>query len=137
MEAWREQSLRVTVVLLMASALLIIPSLVLSEVSLLFLGGLLVLGVVFGLLRPLLSDLPAVLEHDLGTYGQDLWQAPLLAILFVLAVEPSASASELQAIGGITGLLGMVNYFLRPIYLWLFAYVHRHISEQAANEASS
>jgi hypothetical protein len=35
-------------------------------------------------------------------------------------VEPSATPAEVQALGGLLGLVGMANYFLRPLYL--FAY---------------
>ena len=47
------------------------------------------------------------------------------AVLAALPVvlEPTASAEELQALGGIVGLVGMVNYFLRPVYLLLYSLV--------------
>ncbi len=39
----------------------------------------------------------------------------LLASLVVL-FSPTATPGELQALGGLCGLIGMLNYFLRPAY---------------------
>jgi hypothetical protein len=34
----------------------------------------------------------------------------------VVLFSPTATAGELQALGGLSGLLGMLNYFFRPVY---------------------
>ena len=62
------------------------------------------------------ADGGRVLGIDVGGLLSTLWVAPALAALTVLP-ELSASAEELQALGGIVGLVGMLNYFLRPVYL--------------------
>lgn len=48
-----------------------------------------------------------------------VWLGPLLGAALVLS--GSASPGELQAYGGMVGLLGMLNYFLRPVYGLVFA----------------
>ena len=57
-----------------------------------------------------------VLGFDVDSLLSTLWLAPALAAFTVL-LEPTASTEELRALGGIVGLAGMLNYFLRPIYL--------------------
>ncbi|MFB6183558.1 MAG: hypothetical protein ABEI96_03300 [Haloarculaceae archaeon] len=44
-----------------------------------------------------------------------LWAIPALATVVVLGWL-GATPGELQTLGGVVGLLGMANYFLRPIY---------------------
>ncbi|MDS0282826.1 hypothetical protein [Haloarcula onubensis] len=68
------------------------------------------------------ADAGHVLGIDVGSLLSALWLAPALAALAVL-VEPSASAEELQALGGLVGLAGMANYFLRPVYLLAYSLV--------------
>ncbi|MFB6074952.1 MAG: hypothetical protein ABEJ89_08070 [Haloarculaceae archaeon] len=93
--------------------------------SLVGLGGSVPLAAVFalGALTLLLARerFPRV-GHPLGiavdAYLRDLWAVPLLAALTVL-VGLGSSPSELQALGGLLGLVGMANYFLRPIYFLL------------------
>jgi hypothetical protein len=128
MQVWRERSLRATIALLVASWLLILPALADIGVSLPYLGALVGLAAVFGAARRFLTDLPTVLGHDLGTYGQDLWLAPLVGALAVVLVAPDGSPVELQAVGGIVGLVGMANYFLRPLYFLVYGLVRRLVA---------
>lgn len=116
MADWQELTLRLTVVLVVTSLALMLPGL--SGI-----GASPALAIVFGGLslavfssRDALRDLPTVAEHDLGLYGRDLWLAPLLAIVAIVFF-PGASPAELQSLGGIAGFVGMVNHFLRPLYL--------------------
>ena len=44
-----------------------------------------------------------------------VWLGPVLGAA-VVVVAGGASPGELQAYGGLFGLIGMVNYFLRPVY---------------------
>lgn len=137
MESWREWTLRVTIVLLATSVVLIGPGVAGIGSSLPFLGALVVLTAVCGVLRSRLAELPRVVGHNLGTYGQDLWLGPLVGLVVVGAIAPSASAAELQALGGIAGLVGMVNYFIRPLYfvvvslLWEIAVASNSESAEA------
>lgn len=116
MADWQEWTLRLTVVLVVTSFVLLLPGLSgigASPTLAIALGG---LSLAVFSLRDTLHDLPTVAEHDLGLYGRDLWLAPLLAI-GAIVFFPGASPAELQSLGGIAGFAGMVNYFLRPIYL--------------------
>lgn len=131
MDVWRERSLRATIVFLVASALLIGPSLAGIGGTLPLYVGFVALGVGGRLARTRLAALPTVVGHDLGTYGQDLWIAPLLALGIVLAIVPSASSAELQALGGVAGLVGMLNYFLRPIYLAIARIFLRFVGDES------
>jgi len=63
-----------------------------------------------------------VVGIDVGSLLSALWLAPALAAL-PLVLEPAATAEELQALGGLVGLAGMLNYFLRPIYLLAYSLV--------------
>jgi hypothetical protein len=120
MDDWQALTLRATVVLLVTSVVLIGSGLAGIGASV----GLTLVLVAFGMglaaVRPQLVTLPTVLEHDLGEYGQDLWLGPLLGALALVAV-PDASPAELQTLGGLAGLVGMVNYFLRPVYVLVYA----------------
>lgn len=54
-------------------------------------------------------------EYD--TYLSGLWLGPAIAaIVALIGVLMGASAGELQALGGMTGLLGVINLLLRPVY---------------------
>jgi len=112
---WREESVRATFVLLVASLVLIGPGLAGIGSSLLLVVALLVLAVGLFALRTLVPDGPTVRHRDLGAYGRVLWAGPAVAAAVCLAFL-GASPAELQALGGLVGLLGMANYFLRPVY---------------------
>jgi len=49
------------------------------------------------------------------TVATDLWVGPALAAA-VLVGWLDATPGEVQALGGVVGLVGMLNYFLRPLY---------------------
>ncbi|WP_299267237.1 hypothetical protein [Halorientalis sp.] len=52
-----------------------------------------------------------------GAYLSGLWLGPVIAaIVAVAGVLLGVSSGELQALGGIVGLLGVFNLILRPIY---------------------
>ena len=48
-------------------------------------------------------------------YAADLWVGFLVAAVAVV-LFPDATPGEVQALGGLVGLAGMCNYFLRPVY---------------------
>jgi hypothetical protein len=110
-----EMALRLTVVLLVTSVIVIAPGLAgvggsaaLVVVALLVAGGLYTV-------RARLRTAPRVAGHDLGYYGEAVWTSGVVAaVVFLLGL--TATPGELRALGGIVGLAGMVNYFLRPVY---------------------
>jgi len=123
MDVWAERSLRLTAVCLVASALLILPAVAGIAPSTVLAFALAVLGLGALAVREQLASLPTTIGYDLGRYGQDLWLAGLVGALVVVA-GPATSPAELQALGGIVGVVGMANYFLRPILLTLRAILH-------------
>ncbi|WP_336326618.1 hypothetical protein [Halovenus sp. HT40] len=116
MDAWRHRSQRVTYILLAASFLLIGPGLVGLGATIPLVAGLAVLAGGLWTVRDRLRTLPSVVGYDLGWYARDSWLAAAGTTPVVL-VSLGGPAAELQALGGIVGLVGMVNYFLRPLYL--------------------
>lgn len=63
-------------------------------------------------------------RYDRHRFVADLWLAPIVAGL-VVALFLDASAGEVQTLGGLVGLAGMVNYFLRPVYHLVYGLVRR------------
>jgi len=112
---WYGETFRATVVLLAASVVLLVPGSVGLGASLPLVVAFGLLAGLFGALREPLSRLPTVARHDTGAYGELLWLGPAVAA-GVCLVFLGATAAELQALGGLVGLVGMVNYFLRPLY---------------------
>ncbi|MFT4881720.1 MAG: hypothetical protein ACI9CA_001163 [Natronomonas sp.] len=109
------ETMRVTAVLVVTGALLV-------GLGAAGIGGtpalaVVLLGVGAGLVatKSPVDSLPVVLGHDLGFYGETAWLVPVTAAGATLLVT-GATAAELQAVGGLVGLAGMVNYFLRPVY---------------------
>jgi hypothetical protein len=119
---WYEETFRLTVVLLVASVLVIAPGIAGIGGSLLLVVGALLVAAGLYSVRDRLGTAPVVLRHDLGHYGVTLWLSGVVAaVVFLLGL--SATPGELLALGGLVGLLGMVNYFLRPVYRLLVAIV--------------
>jgi hypothetical protein len=125
MTDWQEQTLSVTFALLAGSVVLIVPGLAGLGASLPLLVAVLGVGVSLATLRRRLAELPPLMGQAVGPHARDLWVGPVVAVLAVFVVEPSATAGELQSIGGLLGFVGMVNYFLRPLYLFLFGLAGR------------
>jgi len=116
MDQWRYRSSRGTYVLLVASFLLIGPTLAGVGPTLPLVTVHAALAVAFWAGRDELRRLPVVAGYDAGWYARDSWLAAALAGVITLGVLGARSA-ELRAAGGFVGLAGMVNYFLRPLYL--------------------
>ncbi len=113
---WYEEAFRATVVLLVASVVIIAPGAAGLGGSLLLVAAALALAGGLYAVRDRLAEAPEVFGHDLGSYGRVLWVAPqVAAVVFVLSL--GTTPGELRALGGIVGLVGMANYFLRPVYL--------------------
>lgn len=128
MEAWRNWSRHATTTLLVTSVVLIGPALAgvgsvpALVVALVALTGLLRAG------RETLAQLPTVVGYDLGGHARHSWVGVLVGAAVVLGTLGSPAA-ELQAYGGLAGLVGMVNYFLRPLYLSIVAALSRLLGQ--------
>jgi len=114
--AIRHGTMQVTVLLLVAAALAIGLGVAGVGASLPIVVGLLVLTAVLYAGRPEEGRFGSVAGVDADGIVQSLWVAPLVTALPLL-VRLSATPGEMQAIGGLLGLAGMANYFLRPVYL--------------------
>lgn len=118
MDRLRDWTHQVTIVLLVTSVVLIGPGLAGVGSSLLLVAALLALAAVLVAVRDQLGELPTAVGYDLGRYGKNLWLGPLLGAAVAL-FWLDATPEELQALGGAAGLVGMANYFLRPLYLFV------------------
>jgi hypothetical protein len=71
-----------------------------------------------------------------------LWAGPLVAA-GVMLVGWGATPGELQSLGGVVGLVGMVNLLLRPVYHYTIAaaralnQIRREIKEERRQEAEA
>jgi hypothetical protein len=112
---WYEETFRVTVVLVAASTLLVLAGVAGFGASVGLAGVFTVLAGALSALRGRVDGSPTVAGHDLEAYGDVLWVGPVLAAVVCLLFL-GATDGELQALGGVVGLVGMANYFLRPAY---------------------
>lgn len=105
--------MRATVVLLAGGLLLVAAGTagIDGSIALVFALGTVSVGV--RLVASLVADTES--EFDVRRVVADLWIGPALAAA-VVVIWLGASSGEVQALGGIIGLLGMLNYFLRPFY---------------------
>lgn len=124
MERVRVLVRRMTVVLLVTSTVLLVPGLLGIGASVLFTVALVGTGLVLATARTTLTRAPTVLGYHLDRYLPDLWIAAFGGAA-LLVIFPDASAAELQSLGGLAGFLGMVNYFLVPVYLFVYSLVLR------------
>lgn len=115
---------RVTVVLLATSVALILPSLAGIDASVVLAAVLGVLALALGAVRDVLATAPTVLGYDIGRYTPSLWLGAALAT-GVIVVFPAATAAELQTLGGFAGFVAMVNYFLTPLYGFVYRVLAR------------
>jgi len=120
--AIRSGTIQLTALFLVASGLLLLLGLAGVSSSLLIAASLLVVAVGLALTRPDGGAVGRVRNVDLDTLFWSLWIAPALAAVTLL-FELDATPEEVVALGGILGLIGMANYFLRPIYLLVYGVV--------------
>lgn len=121
---WKAETFRVTVVLVVASVVLIGAGLAGLNGSLALVVAFVGLAGILGAGRAQLGRAPRAFGHDFGYYGETLWLGPLVAAVAVV-VAPDATPAELQALGGLVGLAGMANYFLRPLYRFGYSMLRR------------
>lgn len=124
MERVRTLARRATGVCIVASLFLLTPAVAGVSASVLLTVGLAGGGLVCVSVRSRLQDVPAIGGVHPGRYAQDLWLSLFLAAA-VLVAFPGATADELQTLGGVTGFVGMVNYFVTPVYLFVYSQVAR------------
>lgn len=114
--AIRHGTMRVTALLLVAAALAIGLGVSGVGASLPLVVGFLALAGGLYAIGPDPGRFDPVAGIHVGDILNSLWLAPLV-VAAVLLVRLSATPGEVQAIGGLLGLAGMANYFLRPVYL--------------------
>jgi hypothetical protein len=115
MERWRDEpEVRLTLALLAGAGVLVALGTLGVGGSLFLVAGLAGLSVGWVALGTRLvdSDWRRVDPHG---YAADLWVGFLVAAVAVV-LFPEATPGEVQALGGLIGLAGMCNYFLRPVY---------------------
>lgn len=127
MNVWRERTLTLTFVFLTASVALIGPSLLGLHPSPPVLAVLLAAGGLLAALRPALAELPMVMGYNVGPHARELWLGPVVGVVMAVLLAPGGSPGELQTVGGIAGLVGMFNYFLRPLYLYVYDLLRRYL----------
>ena len=119
--AIRRGTTRVTVVCLVAAGIVLALGLVGARATPFIIVACVLLACGLSLTRPD-TELGVVLDVDIDGLLETLWLAPAVAAV-PLVFELGATAAEMQALGGLLGLAGMVNYFLRPLYLVVYSVV--------------
>lgn len=115
-------TLHATVYLLVAGGVLIAASAVGLGGSAALVALLLAATVVFFAVREFVPLPPNAFGRGIRSAFEDVWIATALAAT-ATAVTLDATPGELQALGGLLGLIAMVNYFLRPIYYGCYVVV--------------
>lgn len=119
--AIRRGTTQVTVVFLVASAIVLALGLVGATATLVLVFLLVGLSAALYRTRPE-TAVGTVVSVDVDRLLETLWLAPAVAAV-PLVIELGATPAEMQALGGLLGLAGMVNYFLRPLYLVVYGIV--------------
>ena len=114
--------MRATAVLLAAGVLLVAAGTAGVTGSLALVAALVLVGVALYVLTEQLD--PSGSGVVVRALVADLWLGPFLAAA-VAGFYLGATAGEVQALGGLLGLAGMCNYFLRPFYHVLYGLARR------------
>jgi hypothetical protein len=119
-----DRAVEATALALVASGLLIGASLVGVGGGIGLVAALAVLAALLAAGKNVLPRPGRVVGHDFDLYCRDLWAGPALAAV-ATAVVFGATPVEIQTVGGVIGFVGMVNYFLRPVYHMAYSVVER------------
>jgi large-conductance mechanosensitive channel len=121
-----ELVMRGTVVLLAAGLLLVAAGTAGVTGSLALVAALVLVGVGLFLVSERVDTVAAAdaTALDPRVIAADVWLGPFLAAA-VAGFYLGATAGEVQALGGLVGLVGMLNYFLRPFYHLLHGLARR------------
>ncbi|MUV88711.1 hypothetical protein GJ629_01440 [Halapricum sp. CBA1109] len=65
--------------------------------------------------------------EPVAVHAPTLWVGPAFAAVVAVVVGPLTPA-ELQTVGAVIGLVGMANYLLRPLYLFVVALLERAVA---------
>jgi hypothetical protein len=121
---WRDSpEIRLTLVLLAGGLPLIAAGAAGVAASATLVAGLLALAAALAVIGTRVAG-TAWARVDRRAFVADLWVGPLLAGL-LLVLHLDAHPGEVQALGGLVGLAGMLNYFLRPVYHLAYAFLSR------------
>ena len=112
---WYAETFRATVALVVAGVALVAAGAAGLAGSVVLVAGLLAAAGLLFAGRDPLARAPVVWGIDAGPLLAVAWVGPVVAALVVL-LSLDATAAEIQTLGGIVGLVGMANYFLRPLY---------------------
>lgn len=115
-------TMEATVHLLLAGLLLVAASLAGLGGSVPPLALFVALAAAGYLVRDRLRSVGTVAGRDVGGHLETAWVAPTLAATTTLLAW-GATPGEIQSLGGLLGLAGMANYFVRPVYLSLYGFV--------------
>jgi len=119
-----QRAMEATALSLLASGLLIAASLLGIGGGLGLVAGLAAIAALLAAGKGRLPQPGFVLSHNLDLYLRDLWGGPALAAVATVVVL-GASPAEIQTVGGLIGFVGMVNYFLRPLYHFAYSLAER------------
>ena len=112
-EAYRRPIRQLTSVALVTSTILVGLGFAGFAPSLPFVGSALVLtGLAFAVRDRMVAAAP---NEPAAVHAETLWIGPALAAA-VLVLFGDLTPGELQTVGALVGLFGMVHYLLRPVY---------------------
>ena len=124
MDRWRDApEIRLTLVLLTGSFSLVAAGTAGVAASVLLVVGLVALTALLAAVGWLSREASRA-SFDPGEFLVDLWLGPALGAVLVLFFL-DATPGEVQALGGLLGLVAMANYFLRPVYHLLYGLATR------------
>lgn len=115
MRDWIGETLRLSFVLLLTSAILVLLGRLGFGSSPPLAGALVLVAAGLFSARRRLRAVGPIAGWRAGRYLLVSWLGPLVAAALVVFAS-GATPAEVEALGGLAGFAAMVNYFLRPVY---------------------